>query len=256
MEPRPEVRGTDAEVFLNLLRAEPVQLAKQEGVGEPLGELGEATAEDLPELAGLDVPAWLAGPRRRDDPPPTSTVEFSLIGLMPVRGDGGPFRPPEMVGDLVLEDADEPGPLVRPALERRAGAERFEERFLNDVGREVGRAESQQREAIQAVLTHAKPRTLFDIEALPVERRGKIWEGLVEESGRRLELDKLRAIYERKPKTDFRRSSVTRRARKNLGDLLALMRDKSGMREDITLFMLIRLETAIAALRRFLVKAP
>lgn len=112
------------------------------------------------------------------------------------------------------------------------------------------------REAIQAVLTHAKPRTLFDIEALPVERRGKIWEGLVEESGRRLELDKLRAIYERKPKTDFRRSSVTRRARKNLGDLLALMRDKSGMREDITLFMLIRLETAIAALRRFLVKAP
>lgn len=111
------------------------------------------------------------------------------------------------------------------------------------------------RDAIQAVLSHAKPRTLFDIEALPVERRGKIWEGLVEEAGRRLELDKLRVMYERKPKTDFRRASVIRRVRKNLADLLAVTRDQSGMREDVTLFMLTRLETAIAALRRFL-KAP
>ena len=108
------------------------------------------------------------------------------------------------------------------------------------------------RDAVRSVLAHAKPRTLFDLEALPSERRGKIWEGLVDDADRRLELDKLRTIYERKPKTEFRSASVIRRARKNLADMLTLTRDKSGMREDITLFMLIRLEAAIAALRRFL----
>lgn len=110
------------------------------------------------------------------------------------------------------------------------------------------------REAVQSVLAHAKPRTLFDIEALPPERRGKIWQAMVEDAAGRLELDKLRELYERKAKTDVRRNYVVRRVRKNFADMLTLTRDQSGMREDITLFMLLRLEAAIAALLRFLAK--
>ena len=121
---------------------------------------------------------------------------------------------------------------------------------------EPGGDPAARREAIKTVLAHAKPKTCFDLEALPPERRGKPWQALVEEADGRLELDKLRAILARKPSTEFRRSSVMRRARKNLADVLAVTRDQSGMRDEITLFMLIRVEAAIAALRRFLAKTP
>ena len=43
---------------------------------------------------------------------------------------------------------------------------------------------------------------------------------------------------------------------KALADVLAVTRDQSGMREEVTLFMLVRLEAAIAALRRFLKVQP
>ena len=108
------------------------------------------------------------------------------------------------------------------------------------------------REAIAAVLSAAKPKTLFDLETLPPERRGKPWQALVDETTKRLELDTLRELYERKPKTDFRRASVARRARRNLAEFLTVTRGEAGMREEVTLFVLARLEAVIAALLRFL----
>lgn len=115
-----------------------------------------------------------------------------------------------------------------------------------------GDSPNDRREAIKIVLTNAKPRTLFDVEILPPDRQGKPWQSLVDDTTRRLELDKLRELYERKPKTDFRRACVIRRVRRNLAEYLTVTRDARGMREDVTLFMLTRLEAAIAALLRFL----
>ena len=77
---------------------------------------------------------------------------------------------------------------------------------------------------------------------------------MVEETSRRLELDKLKEMYARKPKTNFRRDYVVRRVRRNLAEFLTVTRDQSGMREDVTLFVLTRLESAIAAVLRFLGK--
>jgi hypothetical protein len=112
------------------------------------------------------------------------------------------------------------------------------------------------REAVRAVLANAKPKTLFDVEKLPPERRGKPWETLVAETRKRLGLDRLEEILARAPRTDFRRAMVARRARRNLDEFLSVTRGEIGMREDITLFVLTRVEAAIAALRRFLDAHP
>jgi len=108
------------------------------------------------------------------------------------------------------------------------------------------------REAVKAALVEAKIKTAFDTEALPPERRGKPWQLLVEDTSRRLELDRLKAIVDRGPKTERRRAYVARRARRNLAEFLTVTRGEAGMREDITLFVLTRVEAAIAALLRFL----
>ena len=78
VEAGPEVRGGDPEELLDLLRAEPVQLAEEEGVGEARGEPGEAAAEGVPELPRLQVAARLARPRGRADPPVAPAVEVRL----------------------------------------------------------------------------------------------------------------------------------------------------------------------------------
>jgi hypothetical protein len=108
------------------------------------------------------------------------------------------------------------------------------------------------REAVAAVLKNAKPKTLFDTEKLPPERRGKPWEALVADVSRRLELDGLAAALRRKPVTARRKAMVARRARRNLDEFLSVTRGDAGMRDDITLFVLTRVEAAIAALLRFL----
>ncbi len=108
------------------------------------------------------------------------------------------------------------------------------------------------REGIEAVLTAAKPKTLFDVEKLPPERRGKPWEALVAETSRRLRLDDLKALLERGEKTERRRAYIVRRLRRNLGEFLAVARREEGLRDDVTLFVLTRLEAAIAASLRFL----
>ncbi len=112
------------------------------------------------------------------------------------------------------------------------------------------------REAIAAVLAHAKVKTLFDIESRPPELRGKPWQALVDDSSKRLGLDTLQKIYDRKPKTPFRRSAVARRARRDLAEFLTVTRGETGMREEVTLFVLTRLEAVIAALLRFLQETP
>lgn len=108
------------------------------------------------------------------------------------------------------------------------------------------------REAIAATLASAKPKTLFDIEKLPPERRGKPWESLVADVARRLRHDELKALLERGEKNERRRAYIVRKARTNLGEFLAVARREEGLREDVTLFVLTRLEAAIAASLRFL----
>lgn len=108
------------------------------------------------------------------------------------------------------------------------------------------------REAVNEVLSHAKLKTLFDTEALPPERRGKPWEALVEDTARRLGLDALKKITERGPRTDRRRAYVVRRARRDLAEFMTVTRGKAGLRDEITPFVLTRVEAAIAALLRFL----
>ena len=108
------------------------------------------------------------------------------------------------------------------------------------------------REAVKNVLAAVRPKTVFDTEALPVERRGKPWETLVTETSSRLELDRLAEILRRGPKTEFRRAMVVRRLRRNLNEYMTVTRGEFGMREDVTLFVLTRLESLIAALLRFL----
>ena len=108
------------------------------------------------------------------------------------------------------------------------------------------------REAVKEVLAHAKVKTVFDTEALPPERRGKAWQTLVEETERRLELDVLKAIFLRGPRTERRRAYAVRRARRDLAEFLTVTRGEAGMRDEITLFVLTRVEAVIAALLRFL----
>lgn len=108
------------------------------------------------------------------------------------------------------------------------------------------------REAIAEVLTHARIKTLFDTEALPPERRGKPWEALVAEAGTRLNLDILRAMLDRAPRTERRRNYIARRARRNLKEYLTVTSGEQGLREEITLFVLTRVEATIAAMLRFL----
>ncbi len=107
-------------------------------------------------------------------------------------------------------------------------------------------------EAVREILAQGKIKTLFDTEALPAERRGKPWQSLVEDTARRLELDKLKAILGRGPQTERRRAYVVRRARRNLSEFLTVTRGEAGMRDEITLFVLTRVEAVIAALLRFL----
>ena len=108
------------------------------------------------------------------------------------------------------------------------------------------------REALKVFLAGAKIKTAFDTEALPPERRGKPWQTLVEDTSRRLGLDQLQAIFDRGPRTARRRAYAVRRARRDLAEFLTVTRGEAGMREDVTLFVLTRVEAAIAALLRFL----
>jgi hypothetical protein len=112
-------------VALDFLGAEAIQLAEEEGVGEIPGEFTQASAEGIPELAGLDVARRVAGPGGRAGPPSAVAIEVrSDLGARGKAVDGllAAARPPQVVDDLVFQDADEPGSLARPARERLEAA--------------------------------------------------------------------------------------------------------------------------------------
>jgi hypothetical protein len=107
----------------------------------------------------------------------------------------------------------------------------------------------------RAVLSGAKVLTLFELEALPDARRPHVWDSSVIAMAKRLEFDVLERIAAERPlESDRRRTYLARRARRNLAEFLAVTRGIGGpvMRDEITAFMLGRLEAAVAAALRLL----
>ena len=116
---------------------------------------------------------------------------------------------------------------------------------------EPGADPKTRREGVRSVLAAAKVRTVFDVEALPVERRGKPWETLVGDIWRRLDFDRLGAVLAHGKPSAFRKAMVARRLRRNLAEFVSVARAEGGARDEITLFVLTRLEAALAACVRF-----
>ncbi len=107
------------------------------------------------------------------------------------------------------------------------------------------------RDGVEQVLANARPRTFFDIEKLPAERRPKEWERLVAQMTERLGLDRLGAILAREPRTPRRLNMAARRIRKTLAEYLAVTRHEQGARDELSPFVLTRLEGVTAAVLRF-----
>jgi hypothetical protein len=108
-------------------------------------------------------------------------------------------------------------------------------------------------EGARAALAAASPPTAFELEALPPERRGRAWQRRVDELAARLRLDVLSRLAERGTGTPKERAYLARRLRRELGEYLSVTRSEhGGVRDEVTPFMLTRLEAAIAASLRFL----
>lgn len=112
------------------------------------------------------------------------------------------------------------------------------------------------REGAQAVLAHARITTAFDHEALPPAQRSRAWEKRVAEMTRRLGFDALETIVRRGENTAAFRARAARRVRRNLGEYISVVRGSGVLRDEITPFMLGRIETALAAARRVLALLP
>jgi hypothetical protein len=112
------------------------------------------------------------------------------------------------------------------------------------------------RQGAAAVLDAAHAPTLFDYEALPRERRGGAWEKRVVAINARLDLDRLTLIAERGAMTPAKRARVARRLRRNLGEYISVTRGEGPLRDEITPFMLARIEAAVAASLRILNRWP
>lgn len=108
------------------------------------------------------------------------------------------------------------------------------------------------REGAASVLAHAKLRSFFEVERLPPERRPKDWQSLVALMEERLGLATLRAVLDRGERTPLRLNMTARRVRRRLAEFLAVTRHEQGSREELTPFVLTRLEALVAALLRFL----
>lgn len=108
-------------------------------------------------------------------------------------------------------------------------------------------------EGAAQVLAHAEPRTFFDVEKLPPERRPKDWERLVAQLGERVGVNTLDEILRRGARSPFRLAMTARRLRRNLAEYLSVTRHEQGARDELTPFVLTRLEALVAALRRFVI---
>jgi hypothetical protein len=107
-------------------------------------------------------------------------------------------------------------------------------------------------EGSRSVLEHAQTPTLFDFEALEPGLRGIVWEKRVAEMSRRLGIDVLSRLAERSQLTHAKRQRFARRLRRNLGEFLSVTHGNGPLRDDMTPFMLSRIETAVAACLRLL----
>lgn len=108
------------------------------------------------------------------------------------------------------------------------------------------------REGAAAVLAGAHAPTLFDYEALPRERRGAAWEKRVAAMSARLGLPCLALVAERGEMTSVKRARLARRLRRTLAEYLSVTRGEDALRDEITPFMLARIEAAAAAVLRLL----
>jgi hypothetical protein len=107
-------------------------------------------------------------------------------------------------------------------------------------------------EGAKSVLEHARLQTLFDIERMAPELRSKAWNKRVEEMSRRLGFDTVQKIVRRTDMRRIDRARVARRVRSRLGEYITVVRGSGPLRDEITPFMLGRIETAIAASLRVL----
>lgn len=107
-------------------------------------------------------------------------------------------------------------------------------------------------EGAKSVLEHARLLTLFDIERMAPELRSKSWNRRVEEMSRRLGFDAVQKIVRRTDMRRLDRARVARRVRNRLGEYITVVRGSGPLRDEITPFMLGRIETAIAASLRVL----
>jgi len=108
------------------------------------------------------------------------------------------------------------------------------------------------RQGAAAVLDACHAPTLFDYEALPPERRSPAWEKRITAMNARLDLDRLTAVAQRSAMTPVKRARVARRLRKNLAEYISVTRGEGPLRDEITPFMLARIEAAAAAALRLL----
>ena len=108
------------------------------------------------------------------------------------------------------------------------------------------------RQGAAVVLDACHAPTLFDYEALPPERRSAAWEKRIVAMNSRLDLDRLTAIAQRSPMTPAKRARIARRLRRNLGEYVSVTRGDGPLRDEITPFMLARIEAAVAAALRLL----
>jgi hypothetical protein len=108
------------------------------------------------------------------------------------------------------------------------------------------------REGAASVLAAAHAPTAFDHEALPPERRSKSWEKRVAAMAERLQLDALTKLAERGEMTAPKKARLARRLRRNLREYLTVASGDGALRDEVTPFMLSRIETAIAASLRLL----
>jgi hypothetical protein len=106
-------------------------------------------------------------------------------------------------------------------------------------------------EGTRAMLSAARAPTLFDHEALPPEKRSPSWQKRVDEMTKRLELDASMRIAERGMNA-ARRARLARRLRRNLREYLSVALTDGALRDEITPFMLARIEAAVAAVLRAL----
>lgn len=100
------------------------------------------------------------------------------------------------------------------------------------------------------ILSSAKLQTLFDLEHPNVPTPA--WNKRVVDIAKRMDLERLGIIADRRKPTPKHRARLARRLRRNLREFLSITRGDLGVREELTPFILLRLEAAIAAVLRFL----